>query len=295
MEIRRLDIPGRDRKDAVRAWKDGFPEDSGAFIDAYFSMRASLGESWALYDDGLCAVAHVIPQKLAFDGKTVRSACIAGVSTLSDKRYKGYASVLMRHLHERLRQEGLPVAFLSPFLHSFYEKLDYVTAYFTKKIVLERENFPREDSSGLRVHHVVTRENFPLMQRAYAHYMRRFDGYVLREASDFRWMLKDAELDGAGVQLIEDTQGYSGYAVFTYSAEEKTLEIVEWCAPQHLFDALLTALMPQDCRRVIYRVPVHRDEPDAEPGQMLLALEESAGALMAPPERMRIMHMFEKY
>ena len=79
-------------------WHAGFPEDTDAFIDAYWwehsdQMRAAMLRD----DDGeICAGLHVVPQTICVRGAAIPAAMVAGVATKKEKRRNDFHSAARR-------------------------------------------------------------------------------------------------------------------------------------------------------------------------------------------------------
>ena len=72
-------------------WHAGFPEDTDAFIDAYWREHSDQMRAAMLRDDDgeICAGLHVVPQTICVRGAAIPAAMVAGVATKKEKRRRG--------------------------------------------------------------------------------------------------------------------------------------------------------------------------------------------------------------
>lgn len=190
MDIRLLEK--NDIGEAKSLWKSAFG-DSDEFIDAYFKNKILLGNSIAMFDNGLVSVVHMIPFKIRVQGKAFDSAYIAGAATANHKRKQGLMKKLLLESLGLMRERGIAITHLYPFLHRFYEQFGWATySYVDKKKV----------TTGKTSKEAVETKDVNLLHALYQNMTRNMDGCVIRSSKEWKWRMDELFADGGRVTVL---------------------------------------------------------------------------------------------
>ena len=199
-----------ERGAAESLWRHCFPEDDDAFIALYFDAYFLPENAWGAFVDGILAADLFMPLRaMRWGGQVVTAANIAGVGTHSGFRQRGLSRALLLAAEDDLRGRGVRWAFLYPFSHAFYEKLGYVATHVWQEATLacgqERE------SCMVTVERMRPGEAAAPLSEAYESVMRAYDGYLLRDAAQWRFRIDEAALDGNEALLARRDGAPCGY------------------------------------------------------------------------------------
>jgi predicted acetyltransferase len=245
MDIRLLtekDIPL-----AKALWKQAF-NDTDAFIDWYFDSKVLPGQSLGLFDNGLASVLHMIPYTVSVQHRPLRSAFIAGAATDKSRRGEGLMRTLLRESLILMRQRGILLTHLYPFQHEFYERLGWGTYSYVRKQDITAALHSRSAD-------VFETDDASLLMPLYDKMMRRFDGYVVRSAREWKWRLEELAVDGGKAAVL--IEGDAAAAYMLYYEEGGTADVIEtvYVDDEASVGGLLAWLFQKGCKRVKYNLP----------------------------------------
>ncbi len=120
----------RDKHEKTRAlWRAAFPEDSDAFLDAYYGGKGRDNEISVIEDgDGtILSMIHWNPVELWVRGKVIRADFLVAVATDEACRRKGMMARLLTEGMERRGKSGMPFVFLTPAKEAYYTPFGFET------------------------------------------------------------------------------------------------------------------------------------------------------------------------
>ena len=253
---------------AARAlWKQAFG-DSDAFIDTYFKNKVLPGQSLGLFDGGLVSVLHMLPFIIRVQGRDMPTAYIAGAATDTAHRGRGHMKTLLYKALKLMKARGILMTHLYPFRHSFYEKFGWATYSYVRKITISRQ-------SAHAMVDIVETDNAQLMAPLYAAMMKRFDGYVVRSAREWRWRIEELKSDGGRVIVLKKGGAPSAY-MMVYETDGKVEAVETVYTDEADAAALADHLLSQGAGQVRYNLAA--DDERAEPHAMARVVD--AGALL---------------
>ncbi len=129
-----IDFPNLTDIPSLKAlWKEAFG-DTDEFIDAFFRSAFSTERAICAFEEGkVASVLYYFNCEL--DGKKI--AYLYAIATKKEYRGRGFCSLLMKELHERLSLLGYSGAILVPAgkeLFAFYERLGYKTTAYIDEL-----------------------------------------------------------------------------------------------------------------------------------------------------------------
>ena len=167
------------------------------------------GEHAGLFDNGrLVCVLHLVPYTVDIRGAAVPSMYVAGASTLPEYRNRGLMAQLLHETLRALRERGLPITHLYPFLHAFYEKFSWAT--YTDMAYCR---FRPEEAPGYAFSEELIPGEAELLYRAFT---RDCTGYVRRTTEDYARRVGEYLIDGGRAACA-----YAGGVLKAYMLYEK--------------------------------------------------------------------------
>jgi predicted acetyltransferase len=210
---------------AKEIWAKSFGDEYD-YIDYYFGNRVPSGHIFGLRDEsGLVSILCAVPMHFKIRDSLVNTAFISGVSTLPEKRGKGYISVLMSGVIPYLKEMGFALAYLSPAVIGMYEK--YGFTYCTKKVqystnqkeVIQKLNSKSYDISNCGPDDILQ------LSSIYSKLVSRSSCIPERSNQDWEFILHDLAAEGGGILLAKDNDQPTGY--LTWKPNNNSLESPE--------------------------------------------------------------------
>lgn len=240
MDIRLLDK--NDIGEAKALWKSSFG-DSKKYIDTYFENKIELGNSLGLFEEGLACVVHMLPYKIRVQGRVLQSSYIAGAATAEQKRNRGLMRIMLLESLKLMKQRGILLTHLYPFKHSFYEKFGWTTYSYVQK---------NTETNGKKAQVRQTRD-INLLHALYQNMMQKFDGYVIRSETEWKWRLSELFCDGgrAAVLLEDETP----VAYMLYYGEGTKAKVIETVFEEPKYAKKLGQHIASEYSEVFYNTP----------------------------------------
>lgn len=144
-------------------------------------------------DGELIAKVAILPFRQNMRGVIKSSAGIGSVSTDPAHQLRGYSKQLLQMAFAEMRERGLVISSLYPFLESFYAKFGYVVSndylWIKFKTVYLQHYLPFSNLADGWVYEKLTaKENEPVWREVLELVAPRYHGYVLRgKVPDYLW------------------------------------------------------------------------------------------------------------
>ena len=88
-----------------KLWEEIFPEDTKAFLDYYYYIKAAKNQIYVVEEDGrICSMLQLNPYRIRLEDKSFPSEYIVAVATKKEYRSRGYM---------RMRQQMLEIVKVS--------------------------------------------------------------------------------------------------------------------------------------------------------------------------------------
>ena len=104
-----------------KLWEEIFPEDTKAFLDYYYYIKAAKNQIYVVEEDGrICSMLQLNPYRIRLEDKSFPSEYIVAVATKKEYRSRGYMRALLNTVLERMHSEKVPFTFLMPAAEAIY-------------------------------------------------------------------------------------------------------------------------------------------------------------------------------
>lgn len=215
MEIRLLsenEIP-----EAKELWSIAFGDPQN-FIDIYFQNKILPGNSPAIFDNGrLVCIVHLIPYKMDIRGVTVDTAYVVGVATLPEYRNQGLMARLLKESLKILKQRGICITHLYPFLHAFYERFGWATYTDMAQCRVKPKEMPG--------YSIKSEAKFSEIISLYEKAMLPYTGYLIRNEDDFAYRIMEFASDGGKTAFAFEDDILQAYAI--YDDKDTNIQVLE--------------------------------------------------------------------
>ena len=113
-----------------KLWEEIFPEDTKAFLDYYYYIKAAKNQIYVVEEDGrICSMLQLNPYRIRLEDKSFPSEYIVAVATKKEYRSRGYMRALLNTVLERMHSEKVPFTFLMPAAEAIYRPYDFRYIY----------------------------------------------------------------------------------------------------------------------------------------------------------------------
>lgn len=173
-----------DIKPLKKLWKICFG-DSDEYIDLHFSEKYK-DENTLIYweNNKIVAALYMTPYCFRFYGELIPFYYLAGLSTLSEYRSKGFMSKLIKESFEVMKNRNIPLCGLVPaeeWLFNYYSKYGFTTIF-------------NENDTNINLKEILSNnieDAFLLFEKQY----QQADFTVLKNFEDFKTLVKDLKAD----------------------------------------------------------------------------------------------------
>lgn len=174
---------------AIRQIWDICFDDPIEFTDWYFANKYSVQNTVA-YEEGreIAACMQVLPMELIMRGKTCKTGFVVGVSTQPEYRGQGYAGDMLRYSFGLMKKRGMAFTNLYPEpvgFYGYYRRFGYEVGSACQRYLLAGQMLRELPRGGFRIVQGEAGLDFLPLMALYERAMRRFDGYVARDAADW--------------------------------------------------------------------------------------------------------------
>ena len=208
-------------------WEEVFTEDTGAFLDYYYYIKAKENDIYVVEEDGrICSMLHLNPYRLTIEGTESPSAYIIAVSTREPYRGRGYMGALLRTALNDMYEKKMPFTFLMPAAEAIYTPYDFRFIYDQDVGVPGLSEQTEGECDHTDAALWQSGEIADFFDRYFA---GRWQVCTVRDSEYYQTMIMEQQSERGGVRLIKKNGSLCG--VYAYAAED-ALEIREpLCRP----------------------------------------------------------------
>src|SRR5699024_5701581 len=148
------------------------------------AREADRHDIWGYQIDGkLAGKLHIIPLEVMINGQKYTMGGISSVATWPEYRRLGIAKKLLHHALVQMKEEGQVLAYLHPFLASFYRKYGWEFAFSRRHDYIPIEQFKQ----SWKTKGTVKREerDASILNDIYTIHSKRYNGMLIRD--DLWW------------------------------------------------------------------------------------------------------------
>ena len=239
---------------ARKLYEEIFDEDSPAFVDYYFRVKAAENEIFVMENEKqeILATLHLNPYEMMFCGERVKTNYIVAVATRADCRHQGMMrSLLQASLQEMYRREET-FTWLMPAAEAIYRPFGFRFIYKKNKMtvtadVLQRaetdENWQihsdQEVSGDIFCEEAKKEDLAELACFAEKQLSKLAEVYTVHDIAYFEQRMQEAECEGGRLVLIRNENRICGYFLVLREQREAWEIVVEDAVQKKAFPAVL--------------------------------------------------------
>lgn len=239
---------------ARKLYEEIFDEDSPAFVDYYFRVKAAENEIFVVENEKqeILATLHLNPYKMMFCDERVKTNYIVAVATRADCRHQGMMrSLLQASLQEMYRREET-FTWLMPAAEAIYRPFGFRFIYEKNKMtvtadVLQRaetdENWQihsdQEVSGDIFCEEAKKEDLAELACFAEKQLSKLAEVYTVHDIAYFEQRMQEAECEGGRLVLIRNENRIRGYFLALREQREAWEIVVENAVQKQAFPAVL--------------------------------------------------------
>ena len=219
------------RKLTEEEWEQQYPVWSQAFesgdreMTQWREWEKDNGDRHAVYGvfdhAGLQATFSLVNMHIHIGPELVLPmGAVNGVAVLPASRGKGYAGAGVRHLLERMRENGQVVSVLEPFSWDFYHNLGYAWIGATRRYAIpSRVLKPSAETEYVRASMPDDRAR---IENVYTRFAGRYRGMLRRVEHEWRDILNDKPKHHTYTYIYERDGKMEGYLTYREGKREET-------------------------------------------------------------------------
>lgn len=239
---------------ARKLYEEIFDEDSPAFVDYYFRVKAAENEIFVVENEKqeILATLHLNPYEMMFCGERVKTNYIVAVATRADCRHQGMMrSLLQASLQEMYRREET-FTWLMPAAEAIYRPFGFRFIYEKNKMtvtadVLRRaetdENWQihsdQEVSGDIFCEEAKKEDVAELACFAEKQLSKLAEVYTVHDIAYFEQRMQEVECEGGSLILIRKEKEICGYFLALKKDREAWEIVVEDAVQKKAFPAVL--------------------------------------------------------
>ena len=239
---------------ARKLYEEIFDEDSPAFVDYYFRVKAAENEIFVVENEKqeILATLHLNPYEMMFCGEKVKTNYIVAVATRADCRHQGMIrSLLQASLQEMYRKEET-FTWLMPAAEAIYRPFGFRFIYEKNKMtvmadVLQRAetdedwqiHSKQEVSGDIFCEEAKKEDLAELACFAEKQLSKLAEVYTVHDIAYFEQRMQEAECEGGRLVLIRNENRICGYFLALREQREAWEIVVENAVQKQAFPAVL--------------------------------------------------------
>lgn len=179
-----------------QVYKDGFADDSDAYVDYFFSVIKKQNRFYLLENNRIISAAYVNPKNAILFGKMQKIAYLSAVSTLTEFRGQKKIAKVMSIVINKLYSRGYIFAALNPFDCCYYKQYGFRDVSFFSKIV----------ASGNKKFDIrlVTKKDADIMAALEQAMFNKFDNYLTGSKKRVCAQFDEFAADGVNAYIISE-------------------------------------------------------------------------------------------
>lgn len=239
---------------ARKLYEEIFDEDSPAFVDYYFRVKAAENEIFVVENEKqeILATLHLNPYEMMFCGEKAKTNYIVAVATRADCRHQGMMrSLLQASLQEMYRREET-FTWLMPAAEAIYRPFGFRFIYEKNKMTVTADVLQRaETDENWQIHsdQEVSGDIFceeakkeDLAELAYfaeKQLSKLAEVYTVHDIAYFEQRMQEVGCEGGRLVLIRNENRICGYFLALKKDREAWEIVVEDAVQKKAFPAVL--------------------------------------------------------
>ncbi|MEG0238947.1 GNAT family N-acetyltransferase [Anaerorhabdus sp.] len=203
-----------------KMWYQCFPQEEEKYIEYYFDEIYKPENTVILIENGIVQSSlQRIPHEMMFNNRVIRTSMIVGVATLPQYQKQGNMKKLMQVAIDEIEHQEL-ITCIQAYNPALYEPYGFKMVYNHKETTFTRNHVQKISNEGCSYN--VSSED---MLQLYATFVKRFNGYYIRDVKNFNQMKKESAAQGGKILGYYNEKGHlQAYAVCLFTNKEVVME-----------------------------------------------------------------------
>lgn len=238
MQIQKL---GKEERQKTRElWEKIFTEDTGKFLDYYYTVRTEGNEIYAGIEDGrICSMLHLNPYPIQVNGSRYPSDYIVAVATDASYRKRGFMAALLTEAMREMSGRGEPFTFLMPAAERIYLPFDFRYIYRQGQSQIKGRNV---ETTGYEMREAAECDCEELAAFAGEILEKRYSVYAARTEDYYRTALAEQKSENGGIFLVKKDGALVGMFFFAREGKYEIREPLFLAAEQDILPAAIYRL-----------------------------------------------------
>lgn len=217
-------------------WEEVFVEDTKAFVDYYYSVKAQKNICFVIRQNGqIVAMLHLTPYDIcvrkqgdadvtSMTFQEYPTFYIVGVATLEAYRHRGYMTLLLQGAFSYSKENGVTFTFLMPANPAIYEPFGFSYIYersdyrFCKEILWEDRD--------VQIRKAEEKDCHMLGSYAMDELSEKYQFFLKRDPVYFQTLIKELESENGSIYLVYVKGQFAGYFTYARETEEFVQEVL---------------------------------------------------------------------
>ena len=217
-----------DKKQIQRLWKQSFCHYDNGIIDVFFKKYYKIQDMYVIKDaDVVLSCATRSKNIMKLHDRFINTSMVLGICTDNDHRNKGHMTSVMNTLIDHAEHQEL-ITLMQGYNPSIYKKYGFEVLYYKKHYELKRASLPYYIDEGDVVVGVQGQDMIAL----YIKFMKRFNGYFIRDIDYYRNLISDCNETNQIIIGVTMDGKLKGYAIVSVNENKVVIKEIIY------FDAL---------------------------------------------------------
>ena len=223
-------------------WLTCFGEEERRYTEFFFKYVYKPEYGYAIVEDGeVLATACRIPHSMMLKNKVIKTSMIVGVATLPEYQHQGHMHTLMDIVLSACENQEL-VTLIQAYDQALYKPFGFKPVFQRKEYTYNRSLLKRVSNIGCGYDPSALD-----MLKCFSAYIRRFDGYYIRDIESFVRYKREISAQGGKILSYYDSKGHiKGYATILPEKGQLKIEELVYLDSKALAKLLNSALTESD-------------------------------------------------
>lgn len=239
---------------ARKLYEEIFDEDSPAFVDYYFRVKAAENEIFVVENEKqeILATLHLNPYEMMFCGERVKTNYIVAVATRADCRHQGMMRSLLQASLQEMYQKEEAFTWLMPAAEAIYHPFGFRFIYEKNKMTVTADVWQKAKADEIWQRHPDQKTGEAIFCEeakktdlaelacfAETQLSKLAEVYTVHDIAYFEQRMQEVECEGGSLVLIRNENRICGYFLALREQREAWEIVVEDAVQKETFPAVL--------------------------------------------------------
>lgn len=238
---------------ARKLYEEIFTEDSPAFVDYYFRIKAAENEIFVIESEKqeILATLHLNPYETMFCGEKVKTNYIVAVATRADCRHQGMMRSLLQASLQEMYQKEEAFTWLMPAAEAIYHPFGFRFIYEKNKMTVTADVWQKAEADKIWQRHPEQKTGEAIFCEeakktdlaelacfAESQLSKLAEVYTVHDIAYFEQRMQEVGCEGGSLVLIRNENRICGYFLALREQREAWEIVVEDTVKKEAFSAV---------------------------------------------------------